>query len=50
MYRKDLKKFDEYQDEDLDIRVLPRYILSKDGEFFRSLYSLLDKGVDSPVA
>ncbi|KRW99755.1 Armadillo-type fold [Pseudocohnilembus persalinus] len=42
-YRNDLLRYDEVPDERVDVKKLPRYILSKDEQFFKLIFILLDQ-------
>jgi len=43
-YNNDLSKFDDEEEEKLDVKALPRYLLASNQEFFNSLFQLLDFG------
>ena len=40
-YRNDLRKWAEVEEEAIDVKLLPRYILSTNEEYFHLIFSLL---------
>ncbi|EGR27434.1 hypothetical protein IMG5_196170 [Ichthyophthirius multifiliis] len=42
-YRRDLKLYDEVEIENVNIEQMPRYLLSRDENFFQMIFCLLDK-------
>ena len=43
-YRNDLKKASEIEEEDINVEILARYLISRQEEFFNLMLSLLDYG------